>query len=399
METTVPHPAVNSILPDFQEEERLTDLYSFGILDTEPEEDFTQLVELAANITQCSIAAISFIDKDRQWFKATKNLSFKETPRDQAFCHYTIQQDDVMLVLDAAEDPRFNSNLFVKEEPHISFYAGAPIFSSTGKKLGSVCVLDWVKGHMLSSTQIDALRIIANQVSRLLELRRKNKSLIDYTNKLIDAEKALHQHAIWEEEREKSFIAHQLHENFAQTLAATKLYIEFAENDKNLAPDFLAKSRVNIENIIEEIRLLCNYIRPIDQFQANPALLIEELVDQWTNNNGIDLELNLSMNEKIPTATGLHIYRLLQTLLPLTRTYKSTKANIQLVQFEEDIHIKLSYLPTSNYIIDPNKLLLLKKSISLTQAEGGTLQLNKTAEGIHQIDISLPLPVPLHYAM
>lgn len=123
-------------LPDLQEEMRLADLYSFGILDSEDEEDFTQLVELAANITNCQMAAISFIDKDRQWFKAIKNIGTKQTTRDVAFCRYTIQQDGIMLVPDAKKDPRFQDNPLVNGEPHIHFYAGAPIRSSSGHKLG-----------------------------------------------------------------------------------------------------------------------------------------------------------------------------------------------------------------------------------------------------------------------
>ena len=102
-------------LPDLQEEMRLADLYSFGILDSEQEEDFSQLVELAANITNCQMAAISFIDKDRQWFKAVKNMEANQTSRDIAFCRYTIQQDGIMLVPDTKKDPRFQE-LIIKHK-------------------------------------------------------------------------------------------------------------------------------------------------------------------------------------------------------------------------------------------------------------------------------------------
>lgn len=376
-------------LPDLLEEMRLADLYSFGILDSEEEEDFSQLVELAANITNCQMAAISFIDKDRQWFKAVKNIGFKETRRDIAFCHYTIQKDEIMLVPDASQDPRFRNNPLVLDAPFINFYAGAPIGTSSGQKVGTVCVLDSSSNRQLSRFQLDALQTIANQVSRLMELRRKNKSLINYTNKLIEAEKALHRLSIKEEEKERSFIAHQLHENFAQTLAATKLYIEFAQTEKDLSESFLIKSKENIEHIINEIRLLCNYIKPIDEFQANAQLLITEFVDQWAVNNRVEINFKMNLEETVAPASGLTIYRLLQTVLPLTKTYRVQQLEIS-IQQELDIQLKFRYRPQTNSVVDPAKLLLLKKSISMTQAEGGQLQVNRTPDGIHLIDIRLP---------
>ncbi|MBL7768020.1 MAG: GAF domain-containing protein [Flavipsychrobacter sp.] len=376
-------------LPDLQEEMRLADLYSFGILDSEDEEDFSQLVELAANITNCQMAALSFIDKDRQWFKAVKNISIRETRREEAFCHYTIQQNEVMLVPDAARDPRFQNNPYVNGDPRISFYAGAPIGTSSGQKVGSVCVFDSSSNIQLSRFQQEALQIIANQVSRLLELRRKNKSLINYTNKLIESEKALHRLSIKEEEKEKSFIAHQLHENFAQTLAATKLYIEFAQTEKDLSESFLNKSRENIEHIINEIRLLCNYIKPIDEFQANAQLLINELVEQWAVNHRVEVDFIMELEEPLAPASGLTIYRLLQTVLPLIKTYRAQQLQLT-IQQEMDIEMKFQYRPQTNNVVDPAKLLLLKKSISMAQAEGGQLLVNRTADGIHRIDIRLP---------
>lgn len=377
---------------DLQEEIRLADLYSYGILDTEEEEDFSQLLDLAASITHCPMAAITFIDKDRQWLKSVKNIGPRETSREIAFCHYTIKQDGVMLVQDARQDTRFRSNPLVTGDPHIVFYAGAPIQSLSGQKLGSVCVLDSSSERHLTPYQRKSLQVIANQVSRLLELRRKNSSLINYTNKLIEAEKALHRMSIKEEETERNFIAHQLHENFAQTLAATKLYLEFAETEKDLSASFLAKSKANVEHIINEIRLLCNYIRPVDAHQSNARFLINDFIEQWSTSSAMEVEFSMETEENLPAATGLHIYRLLQTVLPLTKTYKATKLDLQITQ-HDGIEMELCYMPNEHNYQDPSKLLLLKKSISLAQTEGGRLQISSSPEGMHRISIFLPLSI------
>lgn len=373
---------------DLEEEIRLADLYSFGILDSSDEEDFSQLMEMAASIADCPMAAISFIDRDRQWFKARKNIDPCQTHRGESFCTFTIKQDSLMLVPDAREDERFADNPFVNGAPYIKFYAGAPIRSHSGQKIGSVCVMD-TETRKLSRFQQDSLLIIANQVSRLLELRRKNESLIKYTNKLIEAEKALHRLSIKEEESERHFIAHQLHENFAQTLAATKLYIDFASSEPDLRNNFLAKSKENIENIINEITTLCNYIRPVDASQSNSAFLIQDYLEQWAKNAEVEVENLSSLRADLPSAIGLPVYRILQNLLPLVKTYGSNNLLIELIQ-TDSVEINLRYKPLANSTKDPSGLLMLKKAISLAQGSGGNLFIERDTDGLHHIHVRVP---------
>jgi hypothetical protein len=97
----------------------------------------------------------------------------------------------------------------------------------------------------------------------------------------------------------------------------------------------------------------------------------------------------MNLEEKLPPASGLTIYRLLQTVLPLTKTYRIQHLEI-CIQQEMDIQLKFRYRPQTNNVVDPAKLLLLKKSISMAQAEGGQLLVNRTPEGNHLIDIRLP---------
>ena len=155
---------------------RLRDLYSYEILDTPPEDDFNEVVELAAMICNCPVALITFVDKDRQWFKAKLGLDITETPRDVSFCNYAIQQDDVFIVQNATEDDRFVNNLMVTGAIRLRFYAGVPIYSSMGYKIGAICVID-KRPIILLTKQIDALKKLARQASRLLELGSKNNLL------------------------------------------------------------------------------------------------------------------------------------------------------------------------------------------------------------------------------
>ena len=109
------------------ENERLKALKGLQILDTEPEEEFDALTDVALGLTGAKSALVSLVDRDRQWFKSRQNLDAAETPRDIAFCHHAIESPDLFYVYDALEDPRFKDNPLVTDGPKIRTYAGIPL--------------------------------------------------------------------------------------------------------------------------------------------------------------------------------------------------------------------------------------------------------------------------------
>jgi GAF domain-containing protein len=156
------------------EKERLEALRSYEILDSEPEAAFDDLALVASKICDTPIALVSLVDEDRQWFKARVGLARTETPRDQAFCAHVIMDDVTLVVPDAAQDERFRDNPLVRSDPNIRFYAGAPLLTSDGLGLGTLCVIDPQPrtGEALRPAQIEALEALARHASRLLEHRR-----------------------------------------------------------------------------------------------------------------------------------------------------------------------------------------------------------------------------------
>ena len=153
------------------EQARLEALRHFKVLDTDPEEAFDDITRLASYICQTPSALISFVDADRQWFKSRVGFEPQESSRDVSFCAHAILQPGPTVVRDTLDDERFRDNPYVLSAPYIRFYAGAPLVSTEGFKLGTLCVLDNVP-RILFSDQADALQLLSKQVMALLDLRR-----------------------------------------------------------------------------------------------------------------------------------------------------------------------------------------------------------------------------------
>ncbi|MGB5246586.1 MAG: GAF domain-containing protein [Woeseia sp.] len=165
---------------------RVATLRSLNILDTPREARFDRYTETSARTFDTPIAVISLVDRYRQWFKSSAGLLENETPRNVSFCGHAILGDDVFEVPNARRDPRFRDNPLVVREPHIQFYAGAPLVTPDGFKLGTLCIIDRVP-RKLSVEEKSMLKNLADMVVAEMVENMDVETGLANRNGLIDA--------------------------------------------------------------------------------------------------------------------------------------------------------------------------------------------------------------------
>lgn len=175
------------------EAERNVALRTYRIMESPPDITFDEINELAAQICDCPVSYISFIEDDRFWFKSKYGLPpdvFESCPREIAFCSVTVCGADLIYSPDLTADDRFCDFPFVVNEPHYRFYCAMPLVTPEGYALGTICVMDFVT-RQLSFEQQETLRRLAHQLVGLLEHRRRMIELDEAMRELDEAHKAL----------------------------------------------------------------------------------------------------------------------------------------------------------------------------------------------------------------
>lgn len=153
------------------EEARLAALRRYELLDTGDEEIYDNITRLAAHLCGTTIALITLLDADRQWLKSRTGTDERESPRETSFCAHAILERGVTVAEDTSVDPRFADNPFVMGPAQVRFYAGAPLVTSDGYVLGTLCVLDR-RPRPLALDQMEALLALARHVVCHVEVRR-----------------------------------------------------------------------------------------------------------------------------------------------------------------------------------------------------------------------------------
>lgn len=169
------------------EESRIAALRDLDILGSVAEPRFDRITRWACEMFDVPISLISLVDRDSQWFKSVRGLPIAGTPRSVSFCGHTIRRDGPFVVLDARAHVDFAANPLVTGDPHIRFYAGAPVLSPDGQRIGTVCVIDTVPWKSFSQWQGKSLDLLARVTSAALADRvedARGRSPVDYRGEM-----------------------------------------------------------------------------------------------------------------------------------------------------------------------------------------------------------------------
>ncbi|MGC4035892.1 MAG: GAF domain-containing protein [Chitinophagaceae bacterium] len=372
------------------EELRLADLLSYDILDSAPEDDFNELVELAAHLCNSPITYISLIDKNRQWFKAKKGIDFTDTPKDISFCTHAILADEIMEVNDTKEDERFLNNPFVTGNLNIRFYAGAPIVSPAGHKLGTVCIMD-TQPRKLSKGEQRSLTLLSNHVTKLLELRKKNLQIRERAEELIAIKNKVIDTVIQQKEDDKKQIVKKLHEDLAQSLASGIMYLSMVKEKSLDELPFIREAKKQFSEVLTGICDLSYDIIPV----CVPWISAEELLKGFINKIAPSFPFSLrfvSVNKrgKCGGNTAIIAIRIIEQWLKVLAKKKEILVVNVLAHTEDDFEIVIENDGLVESAEELRREVFESAAYDLAHSAGGTICLSVSDESKNMFRLNLP---------
>lgn len=314
------------------EKERLSELHNFDLMHVH-DEDFNDVVTLASQICKTPISSISLIDHSRQLTKAVIGLEKVSEDRETSFCAHTILSDDLFEVQNTLKDERFHDNPLVQNHPNIRYYAGMPLITSNGYKIGALCVIDTVP-RSISAEQSFALKVLSRQTVKLLEAKmlvRHSLSITEVQQRII------------------SVMSHDMR----SPLNSMKMFLELRRNEKeNFSEEetenMLAMFDVNVSRTIQLLNNLVEWSQLQRQFEKrkdylNLFTVVKECIEQ------AELNVVLKRNTILNTVNPMIFIESDKEAIQFILRNLISNAN----KFTEDGTIKIS-----SYIKDNQRIFL-----------------------------------------
>lgn len=315
------------------EKARLKALNKYKILDSLPEEEYDAIVKIASSICGTPISLVSLVDEDRQWFKSKQGIDDDETPREFSFCaHSILHPEEVFEIKDARKDERFFDNPYTVNAPNVVFYAGAPLNTSDGYSLGTLCVID-NKPKTLNDSQKESLKMLANQVVKLFEARRNNIQLKKVNKEISELNEVLN-----------SF-AYRLTHDLKSPLNNINFLVDVLESDtKDLLKDSncneyfsLISDRIDyMENLIAE---MLQYSTSKNKSDIYSNFNVKELVESIVNNIDVENKVQLHVN-----SLDFEIYN---SKIGFLQVFQNLISNSKKFSDEEKVIITIDCIETS----------------------------------------------------
>lgn len=363
------------------EAERLHSLYSYDILDTEAEQEFDNLTQLAASICGTPVSMINLIDKSRQWSKSVFSDVYQshEIPRENSVCTHTIEQSGPLEIINLAQDSHFKHLPSVINSPKFRYYLGAPIVDNKGNTLGALCVLDY-KQRELSEMQKRQLQIVANEVMARLELKNKNREL-----------KKINKHKI----ELMKILSHDMRSPLSGIIGISGLLSESIDTGKEEKEmlEIIEQSALQLNHMIDEIlnySLIESQGFSLQKKQTDIDSIVEKmrrLYEPAACNKGISVTI---INENIDSAVSVDkekfeqiLGNLLSNAVKFTKKGGDVMAKLRLDSENGGNFLKLSVQDTG---IGMSKKALSSLFVNdIDPAEEGTSGEKNSGIGLHII--------------
>jgi two-component system cell cycle sensor histidine kinase/response regulator CckA len=162
------------------EQLRLAALREYRILGTSPDPAFDRITDLASQIFRVPAATIGLVDEHRVWFKSHFGIEIEEIDRATALSNIAIGSDEVVVIPDVRADSRFQLAIPTLGGMRVAFFAGAPLITPAGHRIGVLAIRDTRPRAGLTPEEISILKDLASmaldELSLQVELRRSRES-------------------------------------------------------------------------------------------------------------------------------------------------------------------------------------------------------------------------------
>ncbi|MBL7758660.1 MAG: hypothetical protein JNL59_14730, partial [Chitinophagaceae bacterium] len=260
-----------------------------------------------------------------------------------------------------------------------------------GYNIGTVCAFD-TELKNFTPNQERAITIIAGQVTRLLELRLRNQAIREKAEQLIDIERSTLQFALQQQEIERKAIGVELHENFAQVLAASLMYLSVAMEEKELAPPLLLKTRTVLEDLLQEMRRLSRTYNPISLPAVTLEEVLRELIIQFAKKVPFDVELDWEESPAmLSDETAINLYRILAQYLVLLEKREISGPVHMRVQVDQGIQLVLLHSDKRPLDSDRQHQISLNAIITRIRLLRGQYEINIDPSGTTSFIVTMPL--------
>jgi signal transduction histidine kinase len=345
-----------------------------NVLTTLSDEELTRFLELATFVCACQCSAIVFDTRKRKSVTAGSRL--REISGDH-LDFLDIQPENELLTIQADEHDHPENVSILSKQDSIRFYAGISITSTKGQRLGTLSVMNGFTPSGFGSEQKKALTTIAHLIACMIDLKVDNSISSQKADSQLQAERKISRLTLAEQDTEKGRLAYQLQENFAQTLAATKLYLEYAELSTENMDHFIQKSRDNIADVITEMNRLCRSMGPALAGNPDMSEVLEDLITEWESQYDIQVDFICRANlEALPGHSSLALFHIVQQQLKMATYCKAKKAEISIVE-KDDIHFYFTIRGTDFSDPDPQEEMFITHILSRVAQLNGALSFDK----------------------